>query len=190
VDALAALRTWAYETTFPDVRNPRGGALVVFRIEPMPASDWITATLDMGHLSYLPGLLEGEQREVLLDAIEDGLVTGAQLAEENQAALEHVSGWAWWSASKLIGTLGKTWETTGALLTLSGVDPTRVSLGAFLSALYALIWKDASKEDRLKLAAEVAAMPPELVSQDGVWDEDAATDAVWAVLKAQGHNVG
>jgi hypothetical protein len=189
VDALAALRMWAYETTFPNVRRP-GGSLYVFRIEPLPAADWIDATLDMGHLSYLPGLLPPAEREILLEAIEDGTVTAAQLAEENQAALEAASGWAWWSASKLIGTLGKTWETTGALLTLSGVDPTRVSLGAFLSALYGLIWRDASKEDRLKLAAEVAAMPPELVSPDGVWDEDAATDAVWAVMRAQGHSIG
>lgn len=189
MDALAALRMWAYETTFPNVRRT-GGGMYVFRIEPLPAADWITATLDAGYLSYLPGLLPAEDAEVLLSAIEDGLVTGDQLAEENQAALESVSGWAWWSASKLIGTLGKSWETTGALLTLSGVDPTRVSLGAFLSALYGLIWRDASKEDRLKLAAEVAAMPPELVSKDGVWDEDAATDAVWAVMRAQGHSIG
>jgi hypothetical protein len=28
-----------------------------------------------------------------------------------------------------------------------------------------------------------------LVSPDGVWDEDAATDAVWAVMRAQGHNI-
>lgn len=189
MDALAALRSWSYETTFPNVRNTRGG-LVVFRIEPLPAADWIDATLDMGHLSYLPGLLPVNERELLLEALEDGHVTAAELAEENQAALEAVSGWAWWSAAKLIGTLGKTWETTGALLTLSGVDPGRVSLGAFLAAFYALIWKDASKEDRLKLAAEVAAMPPELATVDGEWDEDAATDAVWAVMRAQGHNIG
>lgn len=189
MDALAALRTWAYETTFPNVRDARGH-LVVFRIEPLPAADWIDATLDAGHLSYLPGLLPVAEREVLLQALEDGAVSADELAEENQAALETVSGWAWWSAAKLIGTLGKTWETTGALLTLSGVDPGRVSLGAFLGAFYALIWKDASKEDRLKLAAEVAAMPPELVAKDGLWDEDAATDAVWAVLRAQGHSIG
>ena len=101
-----------------------------------------------------------------------------------------MSGWAWWSAAKLIGTLGHAWETTGALLTLSGVDPQRVSLGAFLSAFYALIWREADKEGRMKLAAEVAAMPAELVSESGVWDEDAATDAVWAVLRAQGHSIG
>lgn len=189
MDALAALRTWAYETTFPNVRTERG-SLVVFRIEPLPAADWIDATLDMGHLSYLPGLLPPDEREVLLQALEDGAVTADELVEENRAALASVSGWEWWSASKLIGTMAKSWETTGALLTLSGVDPGRVSLGAFLSAFYALIWKDASKEDRLKLAAEVAAMPPELVSEGGVWDEDAATDAVWAVMRAQGHNIG
>lgn len=188
MDALAALRLWAYEATFPGVLG-EGGGLHVFRIDPLPAADWIDATLDAGHLSYIPGLLRTEDRERLLEAIDDGLITAEQLVDENRAALEQVSGWAWWSASKLIGTLGHAWETTGALLTLAGVDPGRVSLGAFLAAFYALIWRDASAEDRLKLAAEVAAMPPELVSPDGVWDEDAATDAVWAVLRAQGHNI-
>lgn len=189
MDALAALRMWAYEATFPDVVTPEGG-LYVFRIDPLPAADWIDATLDAGHLSYLPGLLRPVDHEVLMQAIEDGLVTSAQLVDENRAALEQVSGWSWWSAAKLIGTLGHAWETTGALLILSGVDPARVSLGSFLAAFYALIWRDADKEGRMKLAAEVAAMPAELVSESGEWDEDAATDAVWAVLRAQGHNVG
>lgn len=187
MDAVAALRCWAYETTFLGVVDEHGG-LVVFRIPPLPAADWISATVDPQQLSYLPGMLDDDQQEILMNAVEDGLVSTLVLQDANRDALEQMSGWAWYSAGRLIGTLVNRWETTGAVMAVQGIDPSVSSLGAYLAAFYGWMWSNVAKEDQAKLAAQVA-MPPADLTRDGEWDEDAATDAVWAFMKAQGHNI-
>lgn len=182
VDVAAAMRCWAYEVTFPGVYDETG-QLRVFRIEPRPASDWIMATLQPEHESYLPGLLDEDQHWALMAALEDGLITMDDLVETNRDALEQMSGWRWWSAAKLIVTMGTQWETIGGLLVLAGVDPEVKSLGAVLAALYSRIWVDSSTKDRAKLAQDVAAPPASMLDKDN-WDEDAATAAVEAFIRA------
>lgn len=184
MDAAAALRCWAYEITFPGVYDDTG-QLRVFRIEPRPAADWILATLEPEHESYLPGMLDEEQHWALMDALEDGLITMDDLVAANRDALEQMSGWRWWSASKLIATMGAQWETIGGLLVLAGVDPEVKPLGAVLGALYSRIWVDSSQKDRAKLAQEVATPPESLLAPDN-WDEDAATAAVEAFIRHGG----
>lgn len=188
MDALAALNIWAYETSFPGVTDD-DDITYVFRIDPHPAADWLIATLEVGHLSYLPGMLTGNDRELMLEAIEDGRITVAELEQENREALEAASGWKWYSAAKLIGLLHHSWESTGAVLMLQGVDPRHVSLGAFLGALYGLYWRDASKEGRQTLATFVATPPLPKATDAAEFDEAAAEEAVWETLKQMGHNL-
>lgn len=185
MDALAALQMWAYEVVLPGVNDDQGHPWV-FRVEPLPASRWIVASLDPSHMAYLPGLLEGDQRDRMMQAIEDGQVTMAQLAEVNRDAIEVVSGWRWWEAGKLIATAASSWQTMGGLLTLAGVDPQKVPLGAFLGAVYARLWENASKQDRAKLAQQVATPPPSMLDPNDPekWDEEAAEAAIRAFLAA------
>jgi hypothetical protein len=187
VDALAALKIWGYECTFPRVLDEHGEPRV-FRIPPLPAADWIIATMQVGHMSYLPGMLDDDSRIALMDALEYGELTLTELEEANQHALEMVSGWRWWSAAKLIATLCGSWQTMGGLLTLSGVNPRQESLGAVLAALYARAWVDGGKKDRAKLAQEVA-MPPASMLTEEAWDEEAATAAVLAFMNDGGTGI-
>lgn len=185
MEALAALRMWAYEVTVPGVLD-EDGHLWVFRIEPRPAADWIVASLDPTHMAYLPGLLEGDQRDRMMQAIEDGQITMAELGELNHDAIEVVSGWRWWEAGKLIACAAGSWQTMGGLLTLAGVDPAKVPLGAYLGAVYARLWENASKSDRAKLAQQVATPPPSMLDPNDPekWDEEAAEAAIRAFLAA------
>lgn len=185
MDALAALRRWAYEVTLPGVLDDHGQPWL-FRIEPLPAADWMIASIDPTHMAYLPGLLQGEHRERMMQAIEDGLVTMAQLEEVNHDAIEVVSGWRWWEAGKLIACAAGQWQTLGGLLTLAGVDPQQVPLGAFLGAVYARLWENASKSDRAKLAQQVATPPASMINPDDPdkWDDEAAEAAIRAFLTA------
>jgi hypothetical protein len=187
VDAIAALRVWAYETTFPNVRDDAGD-LRVFRIEPLPAADWIIATMQAGHMSYLPGMLDDDARIALMDALEYGDITLAELEDANRDALEQISGWRWWSAAKLIATLCNSWQTMGGLLTLSGVNPREESLGAVLAALYARAWIDGDKKSRAKLAQDVATPPASMLTEEA-WDEEAATAAVLAFMQEGGTGI-
>lgn len=185
MDAVAALRCWAYETTFDRVHDDHG-APVVFRIEPLPAADWLIATLQHGHLSYLPGLLDDVQRDRLMEALADGDLTVTELQEANRDALEEMSGWRWWQASRLIAVLGQRWEVTGTLLTSNGVNPATHSLGAVCAALYGALWHNTTKpEDRAKLTQAIVAPPEQvLTGPDGTFNEEAAEAAVWAFIQA------
>lgn len=187
MDALAALKIWGYECTFPRVLDGSGG-LRVFRIEPLPAADWIIATMQIGHMAYLPGMLNDDDRIALMDALEYGEITLRELEDANRDALEVISGWRWWSAAKLIATLCHSWHTMGGLLTLSGVNPRQESLGAVLAALYARAWVDGNKKDRARLAQEVA-MPPATMLTEESWDEEAATAAVLAFINEGGTGI-
>lgn len=187
MDALAALKIWGYETTFPDVLDAFG-APRVFTIPPLPAADWIIATMQPGHAAYLPGLLSDEDRIALMDALEDGLISLKDIEEANRDALEQISGWRWWSAAKLIATMCHSWETMGGLLTLAGVNPRTESLGAVLAALYSRAWVDGDKKARARLAQDVA-MPPASMMTDEGWDEEAATAAVMAFMTGGGTGI-
>lgn len=185
MEALAALRLWAYEVTLPGVNDEQGHPWV-FRIEPRPAADWIIASIDPAHMAYLPGLLEGEHRERIMQAIEDGEVTIAALESVNHDAIEVVSGWRWWEAGKLIACVAGSWHTLGGLLTLAGVDPAKVPLGAYLGAVYARLWENAPSKDRAKLAQQVATPPASMLNPDNPdeWDDEAAEAAIRAFLSA------
>lgn len=187
MDALAALRCWAYEVTFPKVLDDDGHPYV-FRIPPLPAADWIIATVQVGHLAYLPGLLDEGGRDRLMEALADDHITLDDIEEANREALEQISGWRWYSASRLIVTLAQSYETVGGLLVLAGVDPAVKSLGAVLAALYARMWIDQSREERAKLAQNVAMPPPSMLEEDN-WDEEAAEAAVMAFMKAGGTGI-
>lgn len=187
MDALAALKIWGYEVTFPGVVDELGDDRV-FSIPPLPAADWIIATMQRGHSSYLPGLLSDDDRMALMDALEEGLISLTDIEEANRDALEQVSGWRWWSAAKLIATLCQQWETVGGLLTLAGVNPRTESLGALLAALYSRAWIDGDKKDRARLAQDVAMPHPSMMTEEN-WDEEAATAAVLAFMTAGGTGI-
>lgn len=188
MDAIAALRLWAYEVTFPRVLGEHGTPYV-FRIEPRPAADWIIATLKRGHLGYLPGMLDRDEYERLIDAMADNEVTHNEIVEANRDALETVSGWPWWSAGKLIALLHHQFDLFGGLLVLAGIDLQKQPLAAVLAAINAKVISEASKEDRAKWVNELAMPPDDLLSAEG-WDEDAADKALAMLMAAGGAGHG
>jgi hypothetical protein len=188
VDALAGLRVWAYETTFPGILG-RSGAPHVFRIPPRPAADWLIASFEAGHLAYLPGMLDDTEQAMILDALADGDVTHDELVEANKDALEAVSGWPWWSATKLIGVLYHRFDLLGGLLVLAGVDLQTQPLGAVLAAVNARVLENQNKEGRVKWVNELAMPPAEALDHDN-WDEDAAEKALEIMMANGGGGYG
>lgn len=186
LDAAAGLRMWGYETTIPGVLDDEGD-LFVFTIPPLPAADWIIASTDARHLAYLPGLLTEDSAERLMQAIEDGEVSITDLEAINHEAMEVVSGWRWWEAGRLIAAVTASYQTMGGLLLISGADPARMPLGAYLAAVYARIWIDHDTKGRARLAQQVAVPPPSMLNPndpDGGFDEEAAEAAVRAFIAA------
>lgn len=177
MNAVAALRVWAYEFTCQGVLNARGDGPHVFRIEPKPAADWIIATLQSGHLGYVPGMLDELEQELITEAMFQGTLGSKELIEINRDAVATVSGWPWWSAGKLIGVLAHEMDYVGGLLVLAGVDVQQQPLGAVLNAINAKILSESGKEFRTRWVNELA-MPPAEMLQPDKWDEDAALMAL------------
>jgi len=188
MEALAALRLWAYERTFPNVLGANGYPHI-FRIPPLPAADWLIASFESGHLSYLPGLLGEEERELLMDAQYEGHVTHDDLVQANRDALEMISGWPWWSAGKLMGVLYHQFDMVGGLLIMSGVDLQRQPLAAVLAAVNAKILEYKSKEDRTKWLNELAMPPADMLDHDN-WNEEAAERALEMMMANGGAGYG
>lgn len=181
MEMLAALECWGYETSFPNVLDAAGEPYV-FRIERgRPARDWLIATLQHGAGGYLPGMLDEEQRERMMTAIEFGELTLEEIQDANKDAIEQVSGWKWWEAAKLIATLAHSPQTMLGLLSLAGVDIRHDPIGAVLGALYARLWVDADPKQRAKLATQVATPPASLMDHDN-WDDDVADEVVRAMM--------
>jgi hypothetical protein len=181
MEALAALRCWAVEIELAQA----DGQMQWFRIEPAPAADWLIATLELGHLSYLPGMLDDEQRDRMMEALNEGQLTSKQLVEANREAIEVVSGWPWWQAGRLIGVLSHGWARLGGMLSAQGIDPQVHSLGKVLGGVYSLLYNNTtSKEDREKFL-NALLMPPQVDMPEGEWDDDAAHEALWQMMAAR-----
>lgn len=175
MDALAAWRCWAVEVAID-------GYPTLLKIGSLPAADWLIATFEHGHLSYLPGLLDNSQRNQLMEALADGTITPTQLRDANREALEQASGWRWWQASRLMSTLNHSWAVLGGMLLASGAHPARDPLGMVLGATYSILWQNAGKKEAREKLVRQLMMPP--VDLGGEWDEDAAEEALWQMLSA------
>ena len=153
--ALASLRVWAVEV---DVRGR------TFRVPPRPASDWFIAVLSGDDWPIVPGMFEPEDEEAFLDMVMAEDVRDAEVKRANRDALASASGWRWWEAERLIVSAAVEWKIVGGLLQGAGVDVDRLSLGAVLSAMYAMCVTNMKMEDRIKFDMQLSAPP---VGYDG-----------------------
>lgn len=128
-----------------------------------PASVWLDV-IDRDPRTCALALAEGAQDIVMGMAFGD-----VQLAEVERAThtvLEQQTGHKWWVALKLAYTSASP-EMLGEL-TLSNVDPDRVSLGQWCAAVYRVLVRDLDKKQRIKLDFELE-LPP--AGYEEAWDD-------------------
>lgn len=173
--ALAALRVWAIEVDL-------GGE--VYRIPPLPAAVWFTAVLSGEAVPIVPTLLEPADQEAVLDRMLRREITRADVDRANREALGAAAGWKWWVAERLIVSAAAEWRIIGGLLQGAGLDLQRMSLGAVLSAMYAMAVTNMKREDRFAFDAQLNA-PPVGYSDAREWyDESKYADAFADLLAA------
>jgi hypothetical protein len=156
----------------------------VFRIDPLPAADWIEAVLTEDLAAIFPGLLrdrglEGDVWAMLLD----GTADRADLVGAGQRALADASGRSWWEAQRLVhaATEVRTKPVVFGALVRAGFDFQERSLGAFLDAVYSFAVEGATDEARLRLDTELRSPPPGVDEQDVYSDEEAEADFLLAL---------
>lgn len=138
-------------------------------------------------LGWLEALRSGPESLALALADQaDDLVVGLALGEVPMAEVQDASyqlmadetGRPWWSALRLAySSVGG--DVLGEL-TLSGVDPSRVSFGQWCSAAYRVLTRNADERDKLKIDSELE-LPPS--GYEEAWDDGNDFEAMVALAR-------
>ena len=172
LDPLAALRCWTVDVDI-------GG--VTYTIPPMTADGWLVPILGGSWTDIVPGLLvdTGDLADLLLD----GEVSYEEVRAVARDALTEAAGMKWWIATQLAHVASSTW--VAAELTLRGVDPARVSLGAWLGAAHRAATRNMEKTDLAQFDFELER-PPDGVPPEEWFDEEEAANSFVAAMAADG----
>lgn len=131
------------------------------------AQVWLEEISRSGSLA--PLFLSDTGRGEVACELAAGTVSLRQAEDAGNTVLEKITGVRWWVALRLVYTsAGK--EFLGEL-TLSGVDPERVSLGQWCAAVYRILVRDADEKQRAKVEFELE-LPPQ--GFEDAWDDDEA----------------
>lgn len=132
-----------------------------FEIPAMSAASWLSCLMEeeLDLEDVFPGLT-GREDEVF-DLVLDGLTTMDAIELSALEVVSAVSGRPWWVAMKLIGAARGSWQILGAAL-IQKVDPSVVSLSAWLDVLLLEIMDRMKPEQAQMFALRLEVPPPEL----------------------------
>lgn len=170
-DGLAALGVWPVDVVVGDR---------VFRLDPQPASFWIVHLLEDDLFGLLNLLTDSQELD---QALLGGTITSADCAKAAKEAIALSSGMLWWSALRLVATARQSLQVAGELV-LAGVDPARISLGAYCAAVYAILVRNADDKQVKRIISRIEATP-EGVSAMERYDPDVAADQFEALMASR-----
>lgn len=109
----------------------------------MSAADWLPILMAeaIDPDDVFPGLLGEQDQEIVEDLLMAQDITVQDLYDICLDIISQVSARRWWIAMRLIYIARDSWDNLGAEMILSGVDPDRISLSAWLDAFTALMLK-------------------------------------------------
>ena len=137
----------------------------------LPAGDWLEIFGKNNWIIATVNSTPADAYEELLNGVESGELGTADVLAFAHSALAQSAGRPWWEAERLIGAC---FNDSGRLLGpvfLHGVDPSRLTLAAFLACVWAKLTENADATALAKLESELLVPPPEATE-----DERAAVD--------------
>lgn len=106
-------------------------------IPAMPAAGWLKILWER---PFDPDSIFPDLADAVAE-VEEAILYGQLASDEPTRVaceiLEEASGYRWWFTVQLAMAVRAAWPRVGGTLILAGVDPARISLGAWLSAAYA-----------------------------------------------------
>lgn len=140
-----------------------------------PALDWVDA---MRRDPDLMALILADHPDRVTVGLATGEVALYEVQEASHGLIEAETGERWWVALKLVySSAGK--DVLGEL-TLSGVDPARVSFGQWCAATYRVLTRHAEPKDKLKIDFELELPPP---GYEEAWDDGNDFDHMVALAR-------
>lgn len=154
------------------------------------ADAWLGAILTAGSSwqGMLLSLLEPFDRERIEARMLDGRISNQDVIDAGRAAFQTATGRNWWEAQNIIQVADAGWDEVGGEMTLRGVNPRLVTIGAWVDAAWLVLRRGAasvSKEQLASIESEIRSRPPDAVEDPGDITMDEA-DFVAAATALQG----
>jgi hypothetical protein len=168
-DPVWSLRCWSVEVQIGALRGV---------IPAQCAADWLAVLMadPLDLFDVIPGLC-GEDLEHELSL---GLLSGTyELKQVRRAALDTISavtGRPWWFAMRLIKTAIASWEVVGGEVAMRGVDATKMSVSAWLDAVYYICLRGLESSKAQMFMSQLEVPPPEEMPEDPVETMEVSAD--------------
>lgn len=128
-----------------------------FEVPAMCAAEWLE--LLMLDTPDLEGLIE------LVPGLDDAMFTGDVSITTVYDVLPEVIGAAcgrdWWVGLRLISVAREHWDVLGGQMIIKGVDPTLISLSAWLDAFLLILLRSMEDSEANKFLMRLESRPPE-----------------------------
>lgn len=173
-DPLASLTLWPVDVVI-------GGK--VYSIPPTVASGWLLALYEeFGTFDTIIELLPiGQKSELEQDVIDDK-ITYQEREEAFRDAVEVVAGRPWWQVLNYLNLIRGHWARFHGRLLMSGLDPDRVSLGAYLDAAHYSFIANLDEQQAQKIQNFLDTPPPGVEIEI---DQDAEGQTFLSMLNSQ-----
>lgn len=137
---------------FPVVVRGRS-AIFESYADSLNAAQWLDILLsdEVAWHSILTTAIPDEDILTLSDMLISGKISQDEISSATKLLLTRVSGRNWWEVFSIVALAEEAWDYVGGDLALSGIDPSRVTLGAWLDAVWTLIRRLALQKGQREL---------------------------------------
>ena len=141
------------------------------RIPWAPADRWISGCL-AGPVTLLVALTGPDTGMAVTEALLEERVSPQEADQAAYTLLERATPYRWWKAVRLVGL--SAGDTTAGALTLKGLDPRTLTIGQWVTAVYALYTNGADQKGKFKIDALLDDPPAGVLE----WQTDAEFNAM------------
>lgn len=154
-----------------------------YSIPAQPAAVWLSALMepDSNWLDIFPGLADGDASDVLTEAVIDDRIEGDELTEVGKDILTEVGGRPWWVTVRLVHAAVTSWNYLGGEIAMRGVDASRLSLAAWLDAVFHIMLRAMDQKDHTKFLVSLETPPPSELAN--VPEPEISADAFGALMR-------
>lgn len=136
-----------------------------YEMKGRPASKWLDVLISGDWISIVPGWFSKEDEDFVEQLVMDFEVDPEELDEATRDVVSIAAGRAWWWALQLISYAASDvhhWSRINGRLVLAGVDSRRISLSAWVDAVYAVHiehMQDKDEYDKFKMQIDTPPTP-------------------------------
>lgn len=180
-DFIASLKPWPIE----DIQLGDK----VYRIPALPAADWLALLMgdQVSLTSIIPALLQPDATEHFTDLVVDGALDQNEWENLVWEIVSIAGGRPWWTIIRLIDNARSPTHSmrVRSQLAFAGVDANRISLSAWLDAVYAIfVPPNTRPEDKQVIDMILTKPPADLKNETQKKEARAANKANFMALMA------